>query len=174
MRKNEGKGLKCLGLILCFCQLAFRCLGLVSNQCSVSRIRVRYSGSLQVPLNFPAGRKCSMTQMGGSWLPTFWQVAETSSTFRKLRFCCCCYCCCFCVMRLRGCVCYMLKFFFGGPDTQNTNPPFIYVMLRWWLSDHGFQPQYYFIRRKGRSRVMKCSCLGYYVGNVLFTRSWTC
>ena len=75
---------------------------------------------------------------GRSWLPAFWQVAEASSNFRWLRKICFCY---FCVMRLRGCVCHMLKFGVGvGPAPKTQTRRLFFVMLRWCLSDHAIKP----------------------------------
>jgi hypothetical protein len=47
-----------------------------------------------------------------------------------------------CVMRLRGCVCYMLKFgVWAGRATKTQTRRLFFVMLRWCLSDHGYKRQ---------------------------------
>ena len=67
-----------------------------------------------------------------SLVPEFWQVA--ASEFRvqifgrseNIFF----VICCFCVMRLRGCVCHMLKCGAGvGLAAKNINPPFIFCYV---------------------------------------------
>ena len=77
------------------------------NQRSVCRVLVRHPDSLWVLLIFLPGEEVRHDLNGRSWLPAFWQVAEASSIFRRLRKPFVCY---FFAMRLRVCVCYMSKF----------------------------------------------------------------
>ena len=57
--------------------------------------------------DFPPGEEVLHDLNGRSWLPAFWQVAEASSNFRRLRKYFFNY---FWAMHLRVCVCYMSKF----------------------------------------------------------------
>ena len=53
----------------------------------------------------------------GSWLPAFWQVAEASSNFQRLRKM---FFDIFFAMHLHVCVCYMFKFGVGGLPVPRT------------------------------------------------------
>ena len=61
--------------------------------------------------DLPPGEEVLHDLNGRSWLPAFWQVAEATSNLRWAQKIIFCY---FCAMRLRVCVCYMLKFGAGG------------------------------------------------------------
>ena len=67
--------------------------------------------------DFPPGEEVLHDLNGRSWLPAFWQVAEASSNFRRLRKYFFCY---FWAMHLRVCVCYMSEFGAGGVPVLTT------------------------------------------------------
>ena len=66
--------------------------------------------------DFLSGEEVLHDLNGRSWLPAFWQVAEASSNFRRLRK----YFFYFWAMHLRVCVCYMSKFGVGGVPVLTT------------------------------------------------------